>query len=281
MVGLVDAELALDQVHIANKVRHKAVGRVLVNLFGRAHLQHTALAHDRDAVGHGHGLFLVVGDHDAGDTHFLNDVDQLKLGLLAQLFVQCAQWLVKQQQLGPFGQAARQCHTLLLPARELVGLALGKNAQLHQVQHFAHALLDFVARQAFALEAKGHVLPNVQVRKQRVGLEHHVHRPVVRRELGHVLTAQQNAAGGGQLKAGQHAQQRGLAAARTSQQRKNLSLGNRQGHIVHRHRLVKAFDQFLGHQVIGGVDLRHSYFLLFGLWGGSAAQQKTKRAVYT
>jgi len=44
-----------------------------------------------------HGLFLVVRDYHEGDTELLLDVDQLKLRVLAQLAVECAERLVEQQ----------------------------------------------------------------------------------------------------------------------------------------------------------------------------------------
>ena len=248
-VGLVQRELALEQVDVADEPGHEAVGRVFIDLLWRAHLQHPALAHDGDAAGHGHGLFLVVGDHDHRHTHLLDDVDQLELGLLAQLLVQRTQGLVQQQQLGPLGQAARQRHTLLLTARELVRLAPGVGRELHQRQHLVHALLDLCLGQAFALEAEGDVLPDVQVREQGIALEHHVHRPVVGRPGHQVLAAEQDAPGGRLLEAGQHAQQRRLAAARTAQQRKNLALADGQRDLVNRHSIVEALDQFFRHQI--------------------------------
>jgi len=57
-----------------------------------------------------------VRHHDTGHADLLDDVDEFKLGLLAQLAVQCTQRLVQQQQLGALGQAARQGHALLLAA---------------------------------------------------------------------------------------------------------------------------------------------------------------------
>jgi hypothetical protein len=135
-----------------------------------------------------------------------------------------------------------------LRARELVRLALGVRRELHQRQHLVGALLDFRLRQTLALEAEGHVLPDVEVRKQRVGLEHHVHRAVVGRHGRHVLPAEQDAPRRGFLEAREHAQQGGLATARAAQQGKDLALADGQRHLVHRHRLVKPFDQFLGHQ---------------------------------
>ena len=92
-------------------------------------------------------------------------------------------------------------------------LALGKRAKLDQIEHLSGTPLYLVLCQAFALEAKGDVFPGVQMREQRIGLEHHVDRPLVRRKLRHVLPAQQYAPSRGFFKPGQHAQQGGLAAA--------------------------------------------------------------------
>ena len=147
-------------------------------------------------------------DHHAGHTNRLDDVDQLELSLLAQLFVECAQRLVEQQQLGPLGQAAGQGHALLLAARQLVRLALGKSAELHQTQHLLDACRDVRLGHTFAFEAEGNVVPDAEVRKQCIRLEHHVDGPLVRGKRGDVHTVKNDRAGGRRLKAGQHAQQR-------------------------------------------------------------------------
>ena len=248
-VRLVDAQLAIEQVHVADEVGHETVGRVFVDFLGRAHLQHTALAHDGDAAGHGHGLFLVVGHHHHGHAHLLDDVDQLELGLLAQFLVQRAQRLVQQQQLGLLGQAARQRHALLLAARELVRLALGIGCELHQGEHLVGALLDLGLGQALALQTEGHVLPDVQVREQRIALEHHVDRPLVRRQSGDVLTTQKDATLGRCLETRQHAQQGRLATAGRTQQGKDLAFADRQRHLVDSHGFIEALDQLLGDQI--------------------------------
>ena len=61
------------------------------------------------------------------------------------------------------------------------------------------------------------------MRKQRVALEHHVDGALMRRDLRDILAVEQNAAGVGRLEAGQHSQQRGLAAAARTEQREELA----------------------------------------------------------
>ncbi|MCY1522259.1 hypothetical protein D9M68_571040 [compost metagenome] len=177
---------------------------------------------------HGHGLFLVVGDHDAGHADLLQDLHELDLRFLANLLVQRGHGLIQQQQLGAFDQAARQGDALLLAARQLAGLAARIAGHLHQVQRFEHAVMDFGAVHALLLQAEGHVGLDRHVRKQRIGLEHHVHGPPVRRHVGDVLAVQQDLARRGLFEPRQHAQQRGLAAARAAQQGEDLVALDRQ-----------------------------------------------------
>jgi hypothetical protein len=64
------------------------------------------------------------------------------------------------------------------------------------------------------------------VREQRIGLEHHVDRTRVGRHARHVGAFDDDAAFARHLEAGQHAQQRGLAAAGAAQQREQLARGD-------------------------------------------------------
>jgi hypothetical protein len=225
-----------------------AIG-VLVDFLGRADLQHAAVAHHRDAGGHGHGLLLVVRHHDAGHAHGFKDVDELELRAFAQFFVQRAQGFVEQQQLGPLGQASRQRHALLLAARELVRLAFGKSLELDQLEHLLHAGRYLALGHTFALEAEGDVVPDRQVRKQRVRLEHHVDGPLVGRKGRDVHAVQDHRAGGRFLKTRQHAQQGRFAAAGAAQQCEDFAFVDGQGHVVHRCHAVKALDQLVGPQI--------------------------------
>jgi hypothetical protein len=232
VIGLVGDERAVHQVDVADEVRDEARRRCLVDVGRRPDLQHLALAHDGDARGHRHRLFLVVRHHDAGHAHVLDDVDELDLRLLAQLLVQRAQRLVEQQHLRPLGQAARKRNALLLPAGELMGLPLAELAQLHELQHRLDALLDRALGHAVAPQAEGDVVPHREVREQRVGLEHHVERALVGHQPGDVLALEQYASRGRRLEAREHAQQRRLAAARRAEQGEDLAFGDVDADVV-------------------------------------------------
>ena len=63
----------------------------------------------------------------------------------------------------------------------------------------------------------------VEMRKQRVVLEHHVDRPLMRQHRRDVPAVEQDAALVRRLETGEHAQQRGLAAAARAEQREELA----------------------------------------------------------
>ncbi len=197
--------------------------------------------HDGDALGHGHGLFLVVGHHHAGHAHALDDLHQFQLHLRTQFLVQCTHRLVEQQQLGALGQRAGQGHALALAAGQLVRLALGVLGHVHQLEHLGHAGVDLGLGHLVLLQAEGDVLRHGHVREQRVGLEHHVDRPLVGRHVGDVDAIEEDPPFGRAFEAGQHAQQGGLAGTGATQQGEDLALADFQGHIVHGYRFVELF----------------------------------------
>ena len=130
VAGIVD-DLGLDEVHAAEEVGDLAVDRPLVDLLGRRDLRDAPAEHDRDAVGHGERLVLVVRDEHEGDADRLLQPAQLDLHLLAQLLVERRQRLVEQQHLRPHHQRPGQRHALALAARQLGRAALAETGQRH------------------------------------------------------------------------------------------------------------------------------------------------------
>src|SRR3990172_5278235 len=158
-----------EQVADAQEAGHELGARTLVQLLRRAELLDPTCPHDRDPVGHGHRLFLVVGDVDEGDADLGLDPLQLDLHLLAQLEVEGAQRLVEEQHLGVIDERSGEGHPLLLAARELGRLAVLVARHLDELQHRHHALIDLGVVDLLATEAEGHVLPDVQVGEEGAG----------------------------------------------------------------------------------------------------------------
>src|SRR5690606_3915285 len=68
VVGLVHHDGAGEQVRRPDEAGDETGTGKGVDVVRRAALDDLAFGHDGQAAGHGHGLFLVVGDHDAGDA---------------------------------------------------------------------------------------------------------------------------------------------------------------------------------------------------------------------
>ena len=139
---LLALHMALEDVHVADELGDEAGLGLLVDLARRRHLHDPAVVHDRDAVGHGHGLLLVVGDDHEGHAELVLDVHQLELGLLAQLLVEGAERLVEKQHLRLLGERAGERHALALAAGELARIAPGELLELDEAQHLADAGRD-------------------------------------------------------------------------------------------------------------------------------------------
>ena len=143
---------------------------------------------DGQAVGHLHGLLLVVGDQHGGHVQRVVQVAQPAAQLRAHLGVERAEGLVEQEDLGLDGERPGERHALALAAGELRGVALGQVGQADQLEQLVDPRLDLGLGAAPDLEAEGDVAPHRQVAERRVVLEAEADAAVARRRVGQVLT---------------------------------------------------------------------------------------------
>jgi hypothetical protein len=104
---------------------------------------------------------------------------------------------------------------------------------------------DLGLRHAVLLEAEGDVLLDRHVREQRIGLEHHVDRPLVGRHAGQILPSSMISPACRLLETGEHAQQRGLAAAGGAEQGEELAVIDIQRQIVDGGEIAEALGDVL------------------------------------
>ena len=109
------------------------------------------------------------------------------------------------------------------PPESWRGKPLGQRAEPHQVERAHDAACQFLAAHAAPSQAERDIVAHRQMREQRIGLEHQPEPPAVRRRAGHVDAVDAHRAGARRDQAGDHAQHRGLAAARRPQQRHELA----------------------------------------------------------
>ncbi len=186
-----------------------------------------------------------MGDEHEGDADALLELAQLDLHRLAQPLVESTQRFVEQEHLGAADQRAGERDALALAAAELVGTAGAEAFQLDHRQRIVHARREFGLAHTRAAQAVGDVVEHVEVRKDRVGLEHHVGRSQMRRHVGDTRTLDIDFAARREFEPGDHAQQRGLAAAGGAEQREKLATADRQDGVVDGSRAAEA----LGHVV--------------------------------
>ncbi len=195
--------------------------------------------HHRDTRGHAKRLFLVVRDDQKRRPDTLLDADQLTSRLFAQFTIECGERLIEQQKLRHLGQRARQGHALPLPARQLMRPAVRVIRHLNERQHLLNATRAAAAFHALLTKPERDIGGDIHVRKQSVGLEHHVDRAPVGRQPGHIEAIDDDMPAIRGLKARDHAQQGCLAAARRPEQYKKLAPLDAQTDVVNRGRPVE------------------------------------------
>src|SRR5215472_11388742 len=113
------------QVHggIAEEAGDEGVDGIAIDLQRLADLDNLAAIHDADAIAHGHGLDLVMGDVDRGRAELMLLLDQLVARGHPQRGVEIGERLVEEEDLGIADDGAPQRHALALAARKRMGLA--------------------------------------------------------------------------------------------------------------------------------------------------------------
>ena len=147
----------------------------------------------------------------------------LDLHVEPQPLVERAERLVEQQHGGLHRQRACHRHPLLLAAGELSWQAVTQGGEAHHVEKARDRPAHLRARNAAGLQAVGDVLGDRHVRKQRVALEYDAHVAGIRGQVIDRLAVDPHRAGRRPDEAGHHAEQRGLAAARGTEQGHDLA----------------------------------------------------------
>ena len=159
---------------------------------------------------------------------------ELDLHLLAQLEVEGAERLVEQQDLRVVDDRAREGDALTLAAGELCRLPGAETAEAHHLERFRCSAATLPLPDLLHHEPVLDVLLDRHVREERVVLEDGVHRPVVRRQPGHVLAGELDRALVRRLEAGDHPQGRRLARPRGPEHREELPRRDVEVDRIHR-----------------------------------------------
>ena len=95
-------------------------------------------AHDHDPGGQEHRLGDRMGHEDDRRARPRPDLEHLAVEAFAGHLVECAEWLVHEQQCGLQHEGTRDRDALLHAPRQLVGMVAREVSQTDQVQHHVH-----------------------------------------------------------------------------------------------------------------------------------------------
>ena len=101
----------------------------------------------------------------------------------AERGVEVRQRLVEEEDLGVADDGAADGDALALAAGELLRQAVEKRRDLQHLGRLAHALVDLLLAAAAEPHAEGHVVVDLHVRIERVGLEDHGDAALRRRQV--------------------------------------------------------------------------------------------------
>ena len=168
-----------------------------------------------------------MGHEDGGVAGLVVDLAEPLAELLADLRVEGAEGLVEEEDARFDRERAGERDALALAAGELLRIALVEARELDEVEELHRAAADFLARRPGLaradLEAERDVLEHRHVAEERVGLEDEADVAVLHGLRRCVLVAEEDAAGGRRLEAGDEAEERGLARARGAEERDQLA----------------------------------------------------------
>jgi hypothetical protein len=222
------SRLTREQVGHPHEPGDEPGGGALVHIRGGPRLFDAALVHHGQAVAHGQGLLLIVGDVDEGEADPALDRLQLDLHLLAELEVESTQRLVQQEDARLVHQGPGQGHPLPLAARQLLRLAPFEPHQADHAQGLGRPLTALPGRDPLDHQPVLDVLAHRHVGEQGVVLEHRVDVALVGRQVGDVLALEEDPPGGRKLEAGHQAQAGGLPGARWPEDGEELSFPDRE-----------------------------------------------------
>ena len=214
--------LALDEIRLSDETGDVGVHWRAVDFLRGADLCDFPSGKHGHAVRHRERLLLIVGDIDASEAVFLYDAADLAAHLHTELGVEVRERLVEKEAARFHHQRSGEAHPLLLAAGHLVDGAVAVTSQPHHFQSLRHPPLNFRLRDFPLLQPEGDVLPDGQVRPQRVALENHRRLALVRGERGDICFTEKNLPVSGFLKSGDATEKSRLATTRTTEQEKQL-----------------------------------------------------------
>ena len=229
----------IDEGALPQKAVDKAAVGLVVEILWGVNLHNLAHVADHHPVGDSHSLRLIVGDKDDGEVKFPLELLDFKAHGLPELGIQVGEGLIQQHHLGLGDDGAGQGDALLLPAGKVGGEDLLQAGEAGMLHGLLYPLGNFGFIDLLNLEGEGHIVKDVHVGPDGKGLEDHPQPPLLRRHIEVFILDRNGAAAkldlplAQVLKASNHPQRGGLAAAGGAQEGEALPLVNAEVKVVH------------------------------------------------
>ena len=192
-----------------------------------------AFVEDQDAVAHGHGFDLVVGDVDGGGADAAVEALELFAGRGAELSVEIGKRLVEKEDGGLADDGAGQGDALAFTTGKFARLAVEKRADAEEAGGSFHFFLVLIFGDFLGFEGESDVFVDREMRVERIALKDHGDAAVTRRKIVDDLSADEDFAGGRIFEAGDHAEESGFAGAGGAEENEKLAFASFEGDIVY------------------------------------------------
>jgi len=190
-----------------------------------------------------------VRDIDGRDSDGILDLLDDRPHLNPQFRVQIAQRFIHQQDIRLDDQSTRQGDPLLLAAGQLLRHPIGIFINVHQLHEFVGLLLDRCLVHLPVLQAEGHIVPDRQMRENRIVLKHHADVPFRRINVVHLFVIEVDAPALDAVEAGDHPQQCCLPASRWTKEGEELTLLDIQRQVRDHGGVTISLDDFINFDV--------------------------------
>ncbi|EGE58054.1 hypothetical protein RHECNPAF_35000108 [Rhizobium etli CNPAF512] len=206
---------AFEQVHRrrADEARDETRDRTVIDLFRRADLLHPAAIHHHQPVGQRHRLGLVMRDEDRGGAEAAMQAADFSAHGDAQLGVEVRQRLVEEEHLRFADHRAAHGDALALAAGKGGRPAVEEGLEAQRLGDLGDPPAALGLRHTRHLQGVADILGDCHMRIEGVILEHHGAAALARLHLVDDASVNGDFTAGDFLEAGDHAQERGLAAA--------------------------------------------------------------------
>ena len=146
---------------------------MMVDLLRRPNLLNPSAIEDRDLIAQLHRLLLIVRDKERRDAETTKQCPYFTPQPASRLWIERAEWLIKEQQIRLIGKGARNRDPLLLPTRKLPRILFALLRQPDHCQQLSRHSLPLTFSNTTNAQSKADILANGHARKERVILKYY------------------------------------------------------------------------------------------------------------